>query len=167
MNQKAYMVRLELPAHSRFLPLLGATIQQLMAYLQEAVTIAEADMVAYELEMAAHEVCMNIIDHAYKNERRGSIRLTFSAKPDRGQIVVLLLDTGDGFDPQRQTWPPAHSWELSIEQGERQYQLTAVPEPSLEQERGRGLYLITQLVDEVQYVPLTCGNQWRLAKQVR
>ncbi len=95
---------------------------------------------AYDLELAASEIFTNVIEHAYRSsggELRGEVRL----EPDRVQLDVY--DDGLPFD------------------------LSALPGDAPERlaERGRGVHIVRQVMDEVSYSPATpAGNHWRLVK---
>ncbi len=94
----------------------------------------------YQFELASSEIITNIIQHAYRNHS-GEIRFRLNFLIDRMELEIE--DDGVPFD------------------------LTKLPEPDLEQphERGYGLHVIRQLVDEVAYTPSTPqGNMWRLVK---
>jgi phosphoserine phosphatase RsbU/P len=102
---------------------------------------------AYELELAASEILTNIIQHAYKG-KDGQIRGEFRLEADRIQIDIY--DRGLPFD------------------------LAAVPEMDAEpvrdvrrtSDRGRGVHIVRQVMDEVDYWPSTeDGNHWRLVKR--
>ena len=61
-----------------------------------------AEELAYHLELAVIEACLNIIHYAYA-DRQGEIRL--AAWPEAGRIYLEIKDTGRPFDP-RQVEPP-------------------------------------------------------------
>jgi sigma-B regulation protein RsbU (phosphoserine phosphatase) len=108
--------------------------------LVRQVVLAYGDDLAYAMELATSEIVTNVIRHAYgfsPGELRGQIILL----PDR--IELDLYDDGTPFD------------------------LSAVPEPNLDElrEGGYGLLVARQLTDELVYVPATPdGNHWRLVK---
>lgn len=85
----------------------------------------------YAVEMAVDEACTNIIEHAYGGEGRGDIECTCWV--DDGELTVTLRDYGSPFDP------------------------SSVPEPDINagleerREGGLGLYLIRNLMDEVDF----------------
>jgi anti-sigma regulatory factor (Ser/Thr protein kinase) len=104
---------------------------------------AYAGHFAYDLELAASEIVTNIVQHSYRDfggELRGEVRL----EADRVQLD--LYDDGLPFD------------------------ISAVPLRDVQHtsERGYGVHIVRQLVDEVQYSPATgMGNHWRLIKTRR
>ncbi|MEL7636993.1 MAG: SpoIIE family protein phosphatase [Anaerolineaceae bacterium] len=99
----------------------------------------------YEIDLAVDEACSNIIDHAYKGMPEGDIRLFLSH--DEVALTILIQDDGSGFE------------------------LDTVPLPDLtgpleeRRERGLGVFLIQELMDEVIHEPNTGnGNQLTLVK---
>ncbi len=96
-----------------------------------------ADAVMMKAELAVHEACMNVVDHA--NLPSGStIDVHLELTPER--LVVRVCDPGDEFD------------------------LAAVPEPApmTLQERGYGVKIIRSLVSELTYRRLGSVNELRL-----
>jgi anti-sigma regulatory factor (Ser/Thr protein kinase) len=102
---------------------------------------------AYELELAVSEILTNIIQHAYQG-KGGQIRGEFQLEADRIQIDVY--DRGVPFDladvPEVDPEPP------------RDVRRTS--------DRGRGVHIVRQVMDEVDYWPSTeAGNHWRMVKR--
>lgn len=134
-------VRLDLPATHKHLSILGACIAEL---LDRVEGLDDRQMLTFAVQLAVHEACTNIVDHAYGGDPAGVIGvvLTVCAKPR--QLVVTLHDTGRAFDPAQ---APA-------------------PDLNVAQEHGYGLFLINNLMDEVTYTPCAGNNRWRLVKQL-
>ncbi len=96
-----------------------------------------ADAVMMRAELAVHEACMNVVDHA--NLPSGStIDVYLELTPER--LIVRVCDPGDEFD------------------------LGAVPEPApmTLQERGYGVKIIRSLVTELTYRRLDSVNELQL-----
>jgi serine/threonine-protein kinase RsbW len=135
-------IRLELPATYKYLNILGNCLSSMV---ESVDGLGEPKITSYNVQLAVHEVCTNIIQHAYthnpENERI-SISLTLYQNPRRLQID--LLDSGRPFD------------------------ITSVKEPDLlaGQIHGYGLFLIKNLMDEVDYTRMPEGNHWRLVKNL-
>jgi len=89
------------------------------------------DQATYQLQMAVDEACTNIIEHAYGGEGKGQIKLLCTAK--KNGLHVTIFDQGASFDPQS-----VPILDVSAPLSERQ-------------RRGMGLFLIYNLVDNVQY----------------
>ncbi|MFP4323645.1 MAG: ATP-binding protein [Anaerolineales bacterium] len=126
---------LDVPAEHRYLKAIGACLAALLGDCATERTL-------YNIQLAVHEACVNIIEHAY-GDVKGRIMLSFYLEQEPHQVLIELTDTGQSFD------------------------LNAIPAPDLDAlpERGYGLYLMRQLLDEVSYRPGSDkGNQWRLVK---
>jgi anti-sigma regulatory factor (Ser/Thr protein kinase) len=80
-----------------------------------------------QLEVALHEAALNIVLHAYKQEKGRPIELVIDA--DSREICVSLYHTGPDFDPEHAP-PPVFDGS---------------------KESGFGVYLIKETVDEVRY----------------
>jgi serine/threonine-protein kinase RsbW len=135
------VVQLEVPALHQWLNIVGSCVVEL---LQRIDAIEDRDRVIYSVQLAVHETCTNIIDHAYTGCSDGRINITLTWIESARRLVVDVRDTGEPFD------------------------INQVPEPSLEvpQVHGYGLFLIRNLVDEVTYTPQSFGNHWQLVKRL-
>lgn len=84
----------------------------------------------FEIEMALREALANAIVHGCKADPAQKVEFSVTADKDRG-ILIVVRDPGQGFDPN------------------------ALPSPTDEEtlfsDRGRGIYLINKLMDEVKY----------------
>ncbi len=95
-----------------------------------AATGDEAATFQAKLELAVHEVCMNVIDHAYGPQhlpRRGDVII--DGEVDAAAIRIQIRDRGEGFDP------------ASI----------ATPVPGVPQIRGYGLVIVGKLADDLHF----------------
>ncbi|MEM8532928.1 MAG: ATP-binding protein [Chloroflexota bacterium] len=135
------VIQLQLPAAYHHLSMLETPINTLLNQVEQ---LPDRTIVAYNIRLALHEVCTNIVDHAYKDVPEGQIRLTLTFKADTACFVAETCDTGRAFDPSQ------------------------VPQPDLSEPwvRGYGLFLVHSLMDEVSYTCLPEGNHWRLVKHV-
>lgn len=96
-----------------------------------------AEALLSRAELAVHEACMNVIDHA--NLPDGAvIDLRLALEPDR--LTVWVMDPGDEFDMSG---------------------VAAPPEGTL-QERGYGVKIIRALVSELTYRRTAEGNELTL-----
>jgi serine/threonine-protein kinase RsbW len=140
-SSSAEIIRLELPATYQRLNVLSAAIE---ALLERVDGIADRTTVVYSIQLATHEACTNIIDHAYAGDPKGRIAITLTLDSGPRRLIVELTDTGRAFD------------------------MSSVPEPDLNEPRdsGYGLFLIRNLMDEVAYDAGPDGNHWRLTKFV-
>ncbi|MEO7909887.1 MAG: ATP-binding protein [Roseiflexaceae bacterium] len=139
--QPSEVIRLDLPATHKYLNILGACISELLARVENVI---EREAISYNLQLAAHEACANIIDHAYAGDlgRRILVIITLTECPR--QLIIELQDTGYSFDP------------------------ATVPQPNLNEahDHGYGLFLMHSLMDEVTYTSRPEGNHWTLVKHL-
>lgn len=133
------VVCLELPGTSKYLNILTACISEM---LQRVEGLVEPEKTIYNIQLAVHEGCTNIVDHAYEHSN-GRIVVTLTLNHDPYQLVVELFDTGQPFTPPEQHLMPGKA-----------------------QIRGYGLFLMEQIMDEIRYDPMPGHNCWRLTKNL-
>lgn len=129
-------VVLVIPNQVRYLPLVGSCVVELCALDPRLGAEAVA------IQLAVHEACTNVIEHAHGGEPLYVVRLEFSF--DVEALRIYIYDQGDGFDP------------------------TVVPEPDPEalQERGYGVMIMRNVMDDVSYERGTAwGNRLTLTKR--
>lgn len=133
------MLQLSFPASLNYLPMIGPCLR---ALVKDALS-SEEETLSYALELAVHEICANIVQHAYR-DFTGRIDLAFSFEDQPQRFVIDLCDTGQSFN------------------------LADIREPNLEipQERGYGLFLVHQLMDTVDYQAEQGKNRWHLVKNL-
>jgi serine/threonine-protein kinase RsbW len=141
MHSIDHTVRLDLPASYAYLSLVGSC---LAAIVEQVDNLPEAEQTLYAIQLAVHETCANIIEHAYAEQRGGRVQIIITRDMLRRRLVVDIYDTGRPFDIQR----------------------VAPPDLETPQEGGYGLFLIQSLMDELVYVPQPSGNRWRLVKHL-
>ena len=82
------------------------------------------------VQLALQEALMNAILHGNRSDPEKYVRLCVGIE-EGGGIIIVVRDSGSGFDPGK------------------------LPDPTLAEnilrERGRGVFLIQQLMDEVQF----------------
>lgn len=91
------------------------------------------EITLYKISLALEEACVNLIKHSYKFEPENKITILTNIEKDK--INFTLEDNGPSFDP-REVLP------IEIEQIRKKYQ-----------KGGLGIFLISQLVDKVEYLP--------------
>lgn len=112
--------------------------------LRHAPPFAEADIVRYNIHLAVHELCVNIIKHAYEGAA-GKWTLTLSLLDDPWRVEVSTCDGGSRrFDAG--LWMPPDLDDLPV--------------------HGLGIFLIHSLMDEVSYAPEAECSRWRLVKRL-
>ena len=140
MNQQE-SIQLQIPASHAHLHLVSALIHAFLKPLRPPVHPDEQTI--YNAQLAVQEVCANIVDHAYKGMDNGIIIITIYLEKST-ILVVELQDQGKSFD-----FASAKPANLRTPH-----------------ERGYGLHLIKQLLDDVMYEQLSNGNRWKLQKQL-
>jgi serine phosphatase RsbU (regulator of sigma subunit)/anti-sigma regulatory factor (Ser/Thr protein kinase) len=90
------------------------------------------------IELALHELCTNVVDHAYEHTA-GTIVIDSSLVGHR--LALTVTDTGRPFEGDA----------------------VAVPDPDVPQVRGYGLMILAQLTDEMAYERAGDRNVWHLA----
>jgi len=101
----------------------------------------------FELKLAVDEACTNVIEHGYKGMDPGSIILSFRIEPDR--ILVSITDFGHVFEPSEAPKPDVES---------------ALEDRPL---GGLGLYLIYQMMDNIDYQSSEDGNTLTFTKYIK
>ncbi len=100
------------------------------AVLRLVEQLAYAAGKEFEIEMALREALANAVLHGCKCDPRKKIECSVTGDQEQG-ILIVVSDPGDGFDP------------------------TQIPSPTdgqnLFSDHGRGIFLISRLMDEVQY----------------
>lgn len=107
--------------------------------------LLDAETLCYNVQLAVHETCANIIHHAYGDSAGGRIEVLLTVQFAQPPCLTIdLYDTGKPFD--RDAYRP----------------------PNLDkiQEYGYGLFLVGKLMDSVTYTSMTGRNHWRLTKNL-
>ncbi|MBK9055170.1 MAG: ATP-binding protein [Chloroflexi bacterium] len=153
-------VQFTIPVDHKYLSVLGTTLTTFMEQVGD-------EMLAYTVQLAIHEVCTNVIDHAYGAPApEQNIQVTLFWDEHSQQLVAEITDQGRPFDPLQHEWSLPMVWQAVTTANGPAYRLESVAEPGLEQERGRGIFMIRQLMDEVLYLPHNGHNVWRLTRQL-
>ena len=136
------VVRLDLPARFTYLHLLGDCIADVLKLVDGAT---DAELLTYNIQLAAHEACTNIVNHAYSNRDDGRILIAIVLEygpPSR--LTIELQDTGRPFEEEKYS------------------------SPNLDEVRihGYGIFLMRSLMDTVTYTPTPGRNHWCLTKNL-
>lgn len=98
-------------------------VKAAMAVLAESI---RDQSVLYDLELALTEACSNVVVHAYPRGLPGELEITVVLEP-RVRVRVEVADRGRGFEPD----------------------LDVMREPEPTAESGRGMYIISRLMDGI------------------
>jgi serine/threonine-protein kinase RsbW len=140
------VIHLEVPAEIACLGIITACLNELILAQPGLV---EPELVSHNLQLAVHETCINVIEHAYADQLGGRLALTMIIEPQPdapgSRLIVEIDDTSvSSFDPAA----------------------VAVLDLDEPQEGGYGLFLVQQLMDEVVYETRPDGHRWRLVKNL-
>jgi sigma-B regulation protein RsbU (phosphoserine phosphatase) len=128
--------------HSLILPATYAALDGLKPFIA-ALVDAAAEKTLSQIVLAVHELCINIVEHAYAGTE-GEIRIEAVRSSDRIQFTIH--DTGS----QAYTSPT----------------FVEPPDPESLPESGWGIYIVHQVMDRVEYRRLSSGNEWYLEKRL-
>jgi serine/threonine-protein kinase RsbW len=131
---KRFMVRNRMEE----LPLLAEKVEALAAHWELTGPLV------MNLNLVLEEALANIIGYAYKDQDVHKIRVSITRSFDR--LIIRIIDDGIPFDPTAAE-PP----DISLPAGDRPI-------------GGLGILLISQLMDEVQYVRIKEQNILTLTK---
>ena len=163
-----HSLSLRLTARFDDLPRLGEFVSSGLLQISESVADSGIDIdvetLAGDLTLAIHETCANVIDHAYGAESDAFILVNLDADTAQRHVIATITDEGQHYNPQQLNWPPPQCWQSAGTGDEQIFTLGEVQMDDLETERGRGLYLITLLLDSVTYQPRSDKNCWTLVK---
>lgn len=152
-------VALCLPARHDQLETIGHEVTRLLA---EAPAWRDE---AFNVQLAVHEACANVIDHAVDcSTRMFSVALQLGAS--NRYFCATIRDEGRPYHPNLKPGGSAPCWTVVQRDAPPVFVLQAVPEPGIDQLRGRGLFLMHALVDEIVYFASAGQNHWVLRKQL-
>jgi putative Holliday junction resolvase len=131
------MLEVAIPASIEYLPLVDTVCQAFCGWA--GVDSETAD----EIAMAVVEGATNAVVHGSKCQRSKQVRVVF--EKTRSEIVISVIDEGEGFDPDQVPDPTA--------------------ENNLLKESGRGIFIMRQVMDTVEFErPEGVGTLVRMAK---
>lgn len=130
---------IELPTQLDRLVELEEIVANMLAHLHN---LPDAETIQYNVVLALHELCVNIMKHAYAGQN-GQFTVVFDLQCDPTQIQIETFDTGlRTFDSE-------------------QWHTPNLDDPPI---HGLGIFLMQQLMDTVEYKSTPSGNYWRLVK---
>lgn len=97
---------------------------------EELLRLEVPEQKRMEIALALQEALANAVVHGCGNDPSKSVRCRLQADP-QGRIVIIVTDPGSGFNPGEVADPKEKE--------------------NLHADHGRGVYLIRQLMDEVQF----------------
>jgi serine/threonine-protein kinase RsbW len=131
-------------AVSRYLqiPANVESLRKLDAFITSAVGSYGA-ATAVRIQLAVHEVCLNIIKHAYTGQD-GEIELELVI--DGARLEIVVRDSAPPIFDLSSRPPPPNPFDLP--------------------EGGWGLHIVFSVMDRVEHRRMANGNEWLLVKQL-
>ena len=99
-----------------------------------------------DIRLAVDEACTNIIKHAYQYDEEKRVEIQVGLKDNA--LWVCLTDTGDTFDPNSYSKPDLYKQMKNRKRG------------------GVGVFLIRELMDEVEYSNEKGYNELRMMRKI-
>lgn len=140
VEKQTEQVSLELPASYNYLTMLDACVAGVLKNVED---LPDRETLVYNIHLALHETYTNIVEHAY-GDQSGRIKIAILLERAPRSLIIIIKDRGKSFDPDN----------------------IAKPDLNAPQIRGYGLFLVHQLMDDVQYSTQSGENIWRLTKQI-
>ena len=138
MTNKIKNYKLKIPSDTENLEI----IRNFIAGIARKVGFRKDDI--HKIELAVDEACTNVIQHAYKNQKKQSIDIAI--KLNFKKFSIIITDKGEGFDFQEIDIPDMEEYLAELRVG------------------GLGIYLMKTLMDEVDYKKANGKNQVRMVK---
>jgi serine/threonine-protein kinase RsbW len=140
--QHPELVQLNLPARFTYLHLLSDCIADMLRLVDG---VSDFETTCYNIQLAAHEICTNIVTHAYGDSGDGRLEISLSlCRQQTPCISIEIVDSGRPFDPESYTPPSLDDVQV----------------------HGYGLFLVRQLMDSVIYTAAPGRNCWHLQKTI-
>lgn len=136
-------IALDIPASFDALAIVG---ESLRIIFDGFTNLPEKETVFYNTQLAAYEVCTNIIKHAYPSSQSAKNRIWIELNWDVEKITLQFEDAGTPF-----AFPEPSTIAL----------------PSEPTDHGYGLFLIHSLVNQTQYKSSQSRNTWLLTKNLK
>ncbi|MDD5033577.1 MAG: ATP-binding protein [Methylococcaceae bacterium] len=139
MTRNRISLEIEIPPQTRYLGLIGHIGEQLAREMGEYA--GDSDVLAYTLNLVLTEALANAIKHA--GCENPVLRVYISI--EENDLCIQVYDQGKGFD------------------------ISELPCPDPEElcERGRGIFIIRNLMDSVDYRKTESGNVLEMKKKLK
>lgn len=138
MSRSQINLEIKIPMQTRYLGLIGNIGEQLARELNEYT--GDHDLLAYTLNLVLTEALSNVIKHA----GCGSEGVRISIQIEKGTLCIQVYDQGEGFD----------------------FENLPCPDPDELCEQGRGIFIIRELMDSVDYRKTKNGNVLEMKKKI-
>ncbi len=141
MDKNEIEVDIKVPNQTRYLSLIGRIGEDIAMELKRFD--GDRDMLAYHINLVLTEAMVNAIKHANANDPDKMVHVYINITDQ--DLLIRVFDDGQGFD------------------------INSIPPPDFEQleDRGRGIFIIKQLMDTVKYEQIAGGNMLEMTKCLR
>ena len=138
MSRNRISLEIEIPTQTRYLGLIGNIGEQLARDLSDYT--GDHDILAYNLNLVLTEALSNVIKYAGCENQ--ALRVCIHVEGDT--LSIQVHDQGKGFD----------------------FDKLPCAEPEMLAERGRGIFIIRQIMDSVDYHKTNSGNVLEMKKKI-
>lgn len=141
MDRKEIEVDIKVPNQTRYLSLIGRIGEDIAKELDRYD--GDRDMLAYHINLVLTEAMVNAIKHANANDPDKMVHVYINITDQ--DLLIRVFDDGQGFN------------------------INSIPPPDFDQleDRGRGIFIIKQLMDTVKYEKVNGGNMLEMTKCLR
>jgi serine/threonine-protein kinase RsbW len=141
MERKEIEVDIKVPNQTRYLSLIGRIGEDIAKELDKYT--GDRETLAYHLNLVLTEAMVNAIKYANTNHHDKMVHILINICEE--DLVIKVFDKGQGFDINNIHCPDFEEME----------------------DRGRGIFLIRSLMDEVCYRKVKNGNVLEMSKKLR
>lgn len=141
MDKNEIEVDIKVPNQTRYLSLIGRIGEDIAKELDRFD--GDRDMLAYHINLVLTEAMVNAIKHANANDPDKMVHVYINITDQ--DLLIRVFDDGQGFN------------------------INSIPPPDFDQleDRGRGIFIIKQLMDTVKYQKINGGNMLEMTKSLR
>jgi serine/threonine-protein kinase RsbW len=137
MDSDRIAVDIKVPNQTRYLCLIGHIGENIAQTLRDYA--GDRDKLAYDLNLVLTEAMSNAIEHANVGDPAKEVHIEISIVDQR--LIIKVFDFGSGFDITQYIEPRAPL-----------------------DESGRGIYLMSTVMDELTYQPTDSGHVLEMSK---
>ncbi|RNC65280.1 MAG: ATP-binding protein [Desulfuromonadales bacterium] len=140
MEKNEIEVDIKVPNQTRYLSLIGRIGEDIAKELDRFH--GDRDTLAYHINLVLTEAMVNAIKHANANDPDKMVHVYITISDQ--DLLIRVYDDGQGFD------------------------INSIPPPDFDtlEDRGRGIYIIKQLMDTVSYEKINGGNVLEMTKNL-
>ncbi len=139
MEQSPLKIHLTIPGSFEFLSLPRSIAKEICSILADT---SIDEKILWSVELTVSEAVTNAMKYGCGQNGDKKVEVEFDIWDDR--LEILIIDTGEGFD-----------WEK-----------IGTPDFSMPKESGYGLYIIKELMDEIEYTRGKTRNVLKLVKHL-